>query len=89
MLTFAPARFALIGRWSGWAQPERAEVAALLEGLRTSGFAVRRQIYMGVRDLVMSAYYADRAAWAEIGYPGPLVDNRVELARAPNRDAPA
>ena len=42
-----------------------------LQDMRTSGLAMRQQIYHALRDLTNAAYYADPKAWPMLGYPGP------------------
>lgn len=73
MLGVAPTRALLIGQWSGWAGASREQVGQTLQGLRTSSVGLRRAVYMGLRDLVASCYYASPATWAQIGYPGPML----------------
>ncbi|TDM06721.1 MAG: hypothetical protein C4K60_19715 [Ideonella sp. MAG2] len=73
MLGVAPTRALLIGQWTGWAQASREQVNETLQALRTSSVGLRRAVYMGLRDLVASCYYASPTTWAQIGYPGPLL----------------
>jgi hypothetical protein len=39
--------------------------------MRTSTLVLRQQAYHALRDLTNAAFYADAAAWAPMGYPGP------------------
>jgi len=71
LLGAAPTRALLVGQWTGWADASRADVAAMLDGLRTSGASLRRAVYMGLHDIVIGSYYASAGTWRDIGYPGP------------------
>ena len=74
MLGAAPTRALLIGQWSGWADATREDVASMLNGLRQSSVALRRVVYMSLRDMVTGSYYADTGTWEQIGYPGPMIN---------------
>ena len=74
MLGAAPTRALLIGQWSGWADATREDVASMLTGLRQSSVALRRVVYMSLRDMVTGSYYADTGTWEQIGYPGPMIN---------------
>ena len=73
MLTFAPSRFALAGRWSGWENASRNEVSAWLIALQTSSFELRRLIYITMHDISTSSFYANPQTWSLVGYNGPLL----------------
>lgn len=73
VLTLAPTRFVLAGRWSGWEAATVKDVQAMLTGLRTSAVELRRLIYVTLRDLAAASYYAMPETWSAIGYRGPLV----------------
>lgn len=73
LLGVAPGRAVLIGQWTGWADASREDVSRMLSGLRTSSIALRRAVYMGLRDLVASSYYSDPGTWEQVGYPGPIL----------------
>lgn len=73
MLGAAPTRALLIGQWTGWADASREDVGRMLTGLRTSSIGLRRAVYMGLRDLVASSYYASADTWEQVGYPGPIL----------------
>lgn len=75
LLTFAPARFALTGRWSGWASASVADTQAFLMSLRNSSVELKRLVYMTLHDLATSSYYSNPETWPSIGYPGPLVNS--------------
>ena len=64
-------RHALTGLAVEWREATPAELAPALQGLRESKLALRQQIYHALRDLTNGAYFADRSAWRDIGYPGP------------------
>lgn len=49
-----------------------------------SPLALRRQIYGGLRQLLLAHAYADPATWDAIGYPGPWL-GRIELPVHPLR----
>ena len=72
MLTLAPGRALLTGRWSGWADASVAEVQVWLLDLRGSSLQLRRLIFLTLHDLVTSSYYALPQAWDAIGYRGPI-----------------
>ena len=74
MLGAAPTRALLIGQWSGWADATREDVASMLTGLRQSSVALRRVVYMSLRDMVTGSNYADTSTWEQIGYPGPMIN---------------
>ncbi|MFV0301173.1 MAG: hypothetical protein ACK5IP_09900 [Paracoccus sp. (in: a-proteobacteria)] len=71
LLAFAPARLALTGRWSGWQDASRDEVAQYLTGLRDSDTALRRLVFVTLHDLATSSFYALEESWPLVGYDGP------------------
>lgn len=71
LLATAPARLALTGLATDWPAASAPQLQAMLERLRHSPLALRRQVYHALRDLTNAAYFADAAAWQAIGYPGP------------------
>lgn len=71
LLCMAPGRLALTGLRPAWDRASTAEVAAMLQSLRTSERALQRQIYQALRDLSNAAWFADAGAWSALGYPGP------------------
>lgn len=73
LLAASPTRLALTGLGAGWREATDAELGAMLDTLRHSPLALRRQVYHALRDLVNAAWFADTAAWQAIGYPGPRV----------------
>lgn len=64
-------RHAVTGLGVDWPEATPADLAPVLQGLRESRLAIRQQIYHALRDLTNGAYFADRAAWGAVGYPGP------------------
>lgn len=72
LLANAPTRRLLTGLAPDWSTATTPEVAQMLQHLRLSSWPVRQQIYHALRDLTSAAHYASPAAWAEIGYPGPM-----------------
>ena len=73
LLALAPARALLLGQWTGWPQVSRDDVVRTFERLRGSSIGLRRVLFMGLRDLVISCFYASPDSWALIAYPGPLL----------------
>jgi hypothetical protein len=73
LLAFAPARIAVAGMTSDWADASTAEVDAVLERWRASRIALLRSAYDGLHQLVLAAWYGNPRAWDAIGYPGPPV----------------
>jgi len=73
LLTFAPSRLAVSGRWGGWESAGRGEVAAWLNDLRGSRFGLRRLIFITLHDLATSGFYAQPETWPLVGYTGPLL----------------
>ena len=54
-----------------WTALPEAERAAALEDWATSSLALRRQVYVALRQLLLFHAYSDPSTWAAIGYPGP------------------
>lgn len=71
LLSVAPARMLVARLWPSWEAASAAEIAAFLQGWRTSRFALLRSAYAGLHDLVLGAWYGNPDTWASIGYPGP------------------
>lgn len=71
LLAMPPTRLALTGLAHPWETATDADLHHMLETLRHSPWALRRQVYQALRDLVNAAWFADVAAWRGIGYPGP------------------
>lgn len=71
LLGFAPARVLLAGLWPRWEEASAADIAAFLEGWRTSRLGLLRSAYAALHDLVLGAWYGTPEAWPAIGYPGP------------------
>jgi hypothetical protein len=40
-------------------------------GMRRSTLAIRQQVYLALRELMMASYFAGPATWRQLGYPGP------------------
>lgn len=72
MLSLAPGRAVLTGRWGSWAAASVPEVQAWLTGLRGSSMQLRRLIFLTLHDLATSSYYALPQSWPGIGYRGPI-----------------
>jgi hypothetical protein len=73
MTANAAGRLGLIGTAKSLHELPRAELQQLLQSMRLSRLAMRQQAYFALRDLNYAAHFADPAAWAAIGYPGPTV----------------
>ena len=71
IVSSAPGRRMLVGLTTPWAEADAAAVTAALQDMRLSSLALRQQAFHALRDLTNAAYFADRSAWAAIGYPGP------------------
>lgn len=71
LLNIAPARVLLAGLWPRWEDASPAEIAAFLQGWRTSRLELLRSAYAALHDLVLGAWYGNPDAWEAIGYPGP------------------
>jgi hypothetical protein len=56
---------------SPWAEAGRDDVAAFLDGWRTSGFTLLRSAYDALHQLVFAAWYGNPRSWPAIGYAGP------------------
>ncbi len=78
MLTFAPTRLALSGRWGGWENATREEVSDWLIALQGSSGNLKRLIYITMHDLATSSFYAIPGTWALVGYDGPLLEGPGE-----------
>ncbi len=71
LLSSTAGRVALAGLHSDWPDASVTDLQQALQDMRTSGLAMRQQIYHALRDLTNAAYYADPKAWLMLGYPGP------------------
>lgn len=71
LLLAPPGRTLLLGLSAPWQQATPGDLQQALQALRTSTLALRQQVFHALRDLTNAAYFADPAAWAVLGYPGP------------------
>lgn len=71
LLASPPGRVALVGLHTAWPQASVGDIQAGLQRMRSSPLELRQQAYAALRDLTNAAFYADPAAWALLGYPGP------------------
>jgi hypothetical protein len=71
LLALAPARFAFAGLWTPIPHATSAEIDAMLVGLRTSRFELRRSAYLALTQLLQASWYGQPPSWGAIGYPGP------------------
>jgi hypothetical protein len=72
LLALAPARRALTGVSSGWANATDAQVTGFLQEWRFHSLDMLQTAYHALHDLIIGSWYADPASWAAIGYPGPM-----------------
>ncbi len=54
-----------------------AERDESLEGWRSSGLALRRRVFYGLRGLALYGYWSAEETWPLIGYPGPWIGRRA------------
>ena len=71
LLGTAVGRRGLAGLVPNWAAASPDEVRTALQGMRSSGLALKRQAYFALHDIAASAYFSESATWASMGYPGP------------------
>jgi hypothetical protein len=71
LLTFAPTRCLVAGVWRAWPQAHPDDIAAFLEGWRSSWFGLLQSAYQALHELIMASWYARPESWAALGYPGP------------------
>jgi len=71
LLALPPARIALAGVTSPWADAPPAAVAAFLDRWRDSGWKLQRSAYDALHQLVFAAWYGNPRSWPAIGYAGP------------------
>jgi len=71
LLASWPGRRLLAGVSAPWPQASGTEVAAFLERWRFSSWALFKQAYHALHELVLAAWYARPDSWPAIGYPGP------------------
>jgi hypothetical protein len=72
LLMLGPTRRLLAGVPDDWANAKREDVTAFLQSWRVHRFMMLQSAYHALHDLIFGGWYADSAAWAAIGYPGPL-----------------
>ncbi|MBI3786439.1 MAG: twin-arginine translocation pathway signal protein [Deltaproteobacteria bacterium] len=73
-LDLLPVRVLLVGTWSGWRQTSAATVESFLRSARGSRFDLLRRMYAFLQSMSVLAWFDQRAAWPEIGYPGPPIE---------------
>lgn len=62
------------GHFQPFSALDEVKQAQILMEWANSSLLARRQIYHGLRDLLLSHYYFSPASWPSIGYGGPWVD---------------
>lgn len=60
------------GRTVPFTQLDPSEQDRVIEEWRDSSLTLRRTGFSALRGIVMAAYYAQKAVWPALGYPGPL-----------------
>lgn len=68
----------LAGRAARFSRLDLAARAACIDALRTSRFALAREVYGGLKTLCLFLFYAADASWPATGYDGPWVGRRPE-----------
>ena len=74
----------LVPTWSAWSDLDPADRVAALEDWSTSSIALRRQIFVSLRQLLLFHVFSDPATWGDSGYAGPWL-GRVDLPVHPPR----
>lgn len=72
LLDSAPGRRLLAGLDAQWGQASTADIQAALQSMRFSTLSLRQQAYQALHEIVNGAYFSEQAAWAALGYPGPI-----------------
>ncbi len=71
LLAFVPARGLLAGVRNDWPMATAEELRGFLERWRASSWSLLLGAYLGLRQIVYGAWYANPRAWPAIGYDGP------------------
>ena len=71
LLNMAPTRRLLAGV-PAWQEATPQQIAEFLQSWRTHRTDMLQTAYHGLHDLVIGGWYDEPAAWAAIGYPGPM-----------------
>jgi hypothetical protein len=72
LLGTSAGRYTLTGLNAHWSEATVEQIQHALQAMRTSGLAVKQQVYHALHDIVAGAYFADATTWSRLGYPGPL-----------------
>ena len=70
LLAFPPGRVVLTGLWSDWNDATAPRIQDALRKMSRSSWALRRQAYHALRDLVLASWFVEPTHWSSIGYPG-------------------
>ena len=73
LMGFAPTRFIAGAPWANWSEASAQEIEHFLIGWRDSRLALKRMGYLSICKLINLSWYANKATFAEVGYPGPPV----------------
>ncbi len=74
LLASLPARVLLLGTWKRWRSAEPARIEAFLRSAQVSRIAVLRRFFALLHSLTIIAWFDQRAAWDQLGYPGPPIE---------------
>jgi hypothetical protein len=72
LLASTAGRRAFAGLAVDWPEASASQIQEALQSMRLSNFAVRRQAYQALHDIVGAAYFSEPATWAVLAYPGPV-----------------
>ena len=71
LISFAPTRALVAGRWGSWHRADNEAVTRFLEGWRDSQYELFQSAYDALVQLTVGSWYGSESSWSEIGYPGP------------------
>lgn len=64
-------RLVLAGVWLNWHNSDPAAIEKFLSSWREHSLSLLQQAYLGLRQIIMGAAYAESDLWHNISYPGP------------------
>ena len=70
----------LAGRLTRFSELDLAGRSACLQALCDSRYALPREIYAGLRQLCLFAFYCADASWPALGYDGPWIERPAAKA---------
>jgi hypothetical protein len=74
LMKYPPSRYLATGLWKNPIAMNDQEVIDMMLAMQNSGNRLQRRVYGVFRDVIMAGYYGDRASWAGMNYPGPVID---------------